>query len=185
MDNINISSPLLFTEELRKLQTTDKAHADVFNQLFEKLLNNDIYLNRLADAMVKKESITHEVTESNPNMIVAADVIAKLQEQIANNNKITSHTPTVLEGIQATEGGNVILKQGNICMLYPGYFGDLRKAGDDIHLGMIPQELRPLRRVSMRSDMGMVFLETSGLISTKMDVDTKWYLWTPVPYICI
>ena len=78
MENFNIQENPELTEELRKLKTTDPAHADVFNTLFEKLLNNDIYLNRLADAMVKKEDITHNIKEADPEKVAGADVTAEL-----------------------------------------------------------------------------------------------------------
>lgn len=34
-----------YSEQLRKLETTDPAHADLFNSMFSTLINNDAYLN--------------------------------------------------------------------------------------------------------------------------------------------
>lgn len=50
MANHTIKSPEQFTDELRKLETTDRNHADVFNALLEVLINNDAYLKKIADA---------------------------------------------------------------------------------------------------------------------------------------
>lgn len=41
MANHDVSSPS-FNPDLRKLEITDRAHADVFNDLFEQLINNDV-----------------------------------------------------------------------------------------------------------------------------------------------
>lgn len=41
-----------FLETMRKLETTDRGHADVFNELFQKLLDNDNYLKRETEAKV-------------------------------------------------------------------------------------------------------------------------------------
>ncbi|MFQ7874074.1 hypothetical protein [Enterocloster sp.] len=40
--------------ELRKLETSDPVHADVYNALFGKLINNDAFLERLANKMIEK-----------------------------------------------------------------------------------------------------------------------------------
>ena len=40
--------------ELRKLETSDPVHANVYNALFEKLINNDAFLERLANKMIEK-----------------------------------------------------------------------------------------------------------------------------------
>ena len=86
MGNFNISENPEFSEELRKLETSDRAHADVFNELFEKLLNNEVYLKRLANAMVEKDCITHDVKDADPNKVPGADVTAGLQEKIDKTN---------------------------------------------------------------------------------------------------
>lgn len=43
MTNHEIHEPKDFSEEIRKLQTSDPAHADTFNPLFERLINNDVF----------------------------------------------------------------------------------------------------------------------------------------------
>lgn len=91
MANHNILENPEFTDEIRKLQTTDKAHADVFNGVFENLLNNDVYLKKLADSMVKKETITHDIAEDDPEKIPGADVTAGLQDSIYSIDKIISN----------------------------------------------------------------------------------------------
>lgn len=48
MANLETTEPAALTTELRKLETTDPGHADLFNALFSALLTNDIFLNELA-----------------------------------------------------------------------------------------------------------------------------------------
>ena len=45
-----------FDENLRKLETSDPAHADVFNALLEQLINNDVAL---------KEAVTKFAASKN------------------------------------------------------------------------------------------------------------------------
>lgn len=64
-----------FTTTARKLETTDRAHADLFNDLYQKLFNNDNYLKEDNDKKVNKKdgditetqvSVIEESTESFP-----------------------------------------------------------------------------------------------------------------------
>lgn len=41
-----------FTQEIRKLEPTDRAHADVFNALLELLVKNEMYLKQAYDNMI-------------------------------------------------------------------------------------------------------------------------------------
>jgi hypothetical protein len=47
MANNPIHDPVDYSEELRALETTDPAHPSTFNPLFERLINNDAFLNAL------------------------------------------------------------------------------------------------------------------------------------------
>lgn len=49
MANHEIKDPKQFTTDLRILETTDPAHADTFNPLYNALLNNDAYLKSKLD----------------------------------------------------------------------------------------------------------------------------------------
>lgn len=51
MANFNIKNPPEFVRDLRKLMTTDRGHADVYNALFSVLVNNDAYLKAFADEL--------------------------------------------------------------------------------------------------------------------------------------
>lgn len=42
-----------FSQELRRLLTSDPAHADTFNPLFQTLINNDAFLKALADSLAE------------------------------------------------------------------------------------------------------------------------------------
>lgn len=50
-----IKNPKEYDETLRKLETTDPAHANTFNPNFEKLINNDAYLNEQINKRVNKD----------------------------------------------------------------------------------------------------------------------------------
>ena len=64
--------------ELRKLETSDPVHADVYNALFGKLINNDAFLERLANKMIEKSMLCHVLDSVNTQQVLAADVGPKI-----------------------------------------------------------------------------------------------------------
>ena len=64
--------------ELRKLETSDPVHANVYNALYEKLINNDAFLERLAKKMVEKSMLCHVLDSVNAQQVLAADVGPKI-----------------------------------------------------------------------------------------------------------
>ena len=87
--------------ELRKLETSDPVHANVYNALFDKLINNDAFLERLANKMIEKSMLCHVLDSVNAQQVLAADVGPKitaiidgLQEDVngLNTNLTTLYT---------------------------------------------------------------------------------------------
>lgn len=50
----NFEAEPKFTEQIRKLKTTDPAHADLFNSLVGALLNNDVFIKNIVDQMLQQ-----------------------------------------------------------------------------------------------------------------------------------
>lgn len=70
---------------LRMIETSDPVHADIYNALFSVLINNDVFLEKLANKMVQQVMISHVMDSTNPDMVMGADqgpVITKLIEKI-------------------------------------------------------------------------------------------------------
>ena len=70
---------------LRMIETSDPVHADVYNALFSILINNDVFLEKLANKMVQQVMISHVMDSTNPDMVMGADqgpVITKLIEKV-------------------------------------------------------------------------------------------------------
>lgn len=74
---------------LRMIETSDPVHADVYNALFSILINNDVFLEKLANKMVQQVMISHVMDSTNPDMVMGADqgpvitkLIEKVQEQV-------------------------------------------------------------------------------------------------------
>lgn len=66
MAYFNIPENPEFTEEIRKFETTDPAHADLFNNVVQALVNNDVFIKKMAEqlfktAMADSESYSNEV----------------------------------------------------------------------------------------------------------------------------
>lgn len=67
MTNHEIHEPKDFNEDLRKLQTSDPAHADTFNPLFERLINNDVFLKNLTERLIREH--THSGADGDGSKI--------------------------------------------------------------------------------------------------------------------
>lgn len=51
MDNFKIKDPPEYNDVLRMLETSDRARADIFNILFEQLVNNDAFLRKFLEKL--------------------------------------------------------------------------------------------------------------------------------------
>ena len=74
---------------LRMIETSDPVHADVYNSLFSVLINNDVFLEKLANKMVQQVMISHVMDSTNKDMVMGADqgpvitqLIEKVQEKV-------------------------------------------------------------------------------------------------------
>ena len=75
----------VLTKAMRMIETGDPVHADVYNVLFSALLNNDVFLEKLANKMVQQAMISHVMDSTNSNMVLGADqgpVITKLIDKV-------------------------------------------------------------------------------------------------------
>ena len=96
----------VLTKAMRMIETGDPVHADVYNVLFSALLNNDVFLEKLANKMVQQAMISHVMDSTNSKMVLGADqgpvitkLIDKVQEQVTVLN-----TKTIFEKIPPKKG---------------------------------------------------------------------------------
>ena len=63
MGNFLVKEPPEFSQELKTLESTDRAHADVFNALFGQLINNDAFLKKMIELLAEnlKVGTTKEI----------------------------------------------------------------------------------------------------------------------------
>ena len=87
------------TRALRMIETGDPVHADVYNALFSVLINNDVFLEKLANKMIQQAMISHVTDCTNSDMVMGADqgpvftkLIEKVKEQVDVLNTKTSKT---------------------------------------------------------------------------------------------
>lgn len=87
------------TRALRMIETGDPVHADVYNALFSVLINNDVFLEKLANKMIQQAMISHVTDCTNSDMVMGADqgpvftkLIEKVKEQVdvLNTNQINT-----------------------------------------------------------------------------------------------
>ena len=103
----------VLTKAMRMIETGDPVHADVYNALFSALLNNDVFLEKLANKMVQQAMVSHVMDSTNSNMVLGADqgpvitkLIDKVQEQVTVlNTKAAVERPYAKGMIPETVGG--------------------------------------------------------------------------------
>lgn len=108
---------------LRMIETSDPVHADVYNALFSILINNDVFLEKLANKMVQQVMISHVMDSTNPDMVMGADqgpVITKLIEKVQKQVDVLN--------TNAKKVGNLTVK--NVCCNGGGYGRTLCINGD-------------------------------------------------------
>lgn len=92
---------------LRMIETSDPVHADVYNALFSVLINNDVFLEKLANKMVQQVMISHVMDSTNPDMVMGADqgpVITKLIEKVREQVNVLN---TKAKNMQRSYLGNL------------------------------------------------------------------------------
>ena len=92
-----------FSSELEKIKTSDRVHADVYNSRFEKLVQNDVYLN---SEINKVGSQLNNVESSLNNLFdVAKESSPKnIENKVTdiNNRILTTATQTSVNSMQNT-----------------------------------------------------------------------------------
>jgi len=88
-----IHSPKDFSETLRKLLTTDPAHADTFNPLFERLINNDAYLKAFIEGILAASTgHKHSGTDGDGAKIPLANIdVPDTKGSIVTADQLTAH----------------------------------------------------------------------------------------------
>lgn len=66
LEMANFEASPEFTEQFRRLETTDPAHAELFNAVFSILLNNDVFLKMISDQLIQ-EIRQHVADKENPH----------------------------------------------------------------------------------------------------------------------
>ena len=97
---------------LRMIETSDPVHADIYNALFSVLINNDVFLEKLANKMVQQVMISHVMDSTNPDMVMGADqgpVITKLIEKIQDQVTVLNTKSQKRKHIVAIETATVAL----------------------------------------------------------------------------
>lgn len=116
-----------FQETMRQLQPDDPAHADMFNQMFQTLLDNDAFLNVLAERMIEKNAIANNLTTNDTNMVLSAAMGKTLADQVKDT--ITSDTKdNITTFLQSGTRSNIISGENHSFMLgkISKWFADLK-----------------------------------------------------------
>ena len=151
--------------ELRKLETSDPVHANVYNALFDKLINNDAFLERLANKMIEKSMLCHVLDSVNAQQVLAADVGPKitaiidgLQEDVNGlNTKITQKSQSEFHAIadvagvstgQVADGYHNVSKMSNGQFRYSAHFTCYPSAIPNGNIvGYLPESANPYQTI--------------------------------------
>ena len=151
--------------ELRKLETSDPVHANVYNALFDKLINNDAFLERLANKMIEKSMLCHVLDSVNAQQVLAADVGPKitaiidgLQEDVNGlNTNITQKSQSEFHAIadvagvstgQVADGYHNVSKMSNGQFRYSAHFTCYPSAIPNGNIvGYLPESANPYQTI--------------------------------------
>lgn len=96
------------TRALRMIETGDPVHADVYNALFSVLINNDVFLEKLANKMIQQAMISHVTDCTNSDMVMGADqgpvftkLIEKVKEQVDVLNTKSQNSDSAINNLRS------------------------------------------------------------------------------------
>lgn len=98
------------TRALRMIETGDPVHADVYNALFSVLINNDVFLEKLANKMIQQAMISHVTDCTNSDMVMGADqgpVFTKLIEKVKEQVDVLNTKAKNMQRLYLGNLGNV------------------------------------------------------------------------------
>ena len=84
----------VFTEKIRKFETTDPAHADLFNAVINALLNNDVFTKMAVERLTNNIDMTYQQATGYTNQKIAdlingapstLDTLGEIAEAMADN----------------------------------------------------------------------------------------------------
>ena len=101
MADFDIQDPNVFSEKLRKFETTDKAHADLFNAVVEVLINNDAFLKAVADDYSKRHKTDETIHISAKEREDWNEKAEKSTATQTENGLLSAEDKEKLDGIAA------------------------------------------------------------------------------------
>lgn len=72
-NNLQVPEEPEFTKEIPGIDPEDPVHFAQMNGILEKLLGNDVFLDKLANKMIEKNLIAHVLDCENAQMVLGAD----------------------------------------------------------------------------------------------------------------
>ena len=105
MANFEVPSNPEYTEQIRKFETKDPAHADLFNTVIGALLNNDVFLKLAIDAAFRQG--TGYTDQQIANLINGApetlNTLGEIAEAMKNNSDVVDALNAAI-GTKASQG---------------------------------------------------------------------------------
>ena len=117
MANQEIHTPKDYSDALRKLLTTDPVHADTFNPLFERLINNDAYLKAFIEGILKASTgHKHSGVDDDGAKIPFANIdVPPAMGSIVTATQLQSHVNTRNpHGTRPTDIGSPTTEEFNL-----------------------------------------------------------------------
>ncbi|MCX4268529.1 MAG: hypothetical protein OSJ62_07665 [Lachnospiraceae bacterium] len=119
MADFVIKNPTEFDPNLRKLETTDRNHADVFNKEFEQLINNDAFLKAVTELAIEhmRSDAVHVTEQDKQNWSGKAGTAVATQsadglESAADKRKLDE----IAAGAEVNQNAFSNIKVGNVTL---------------------------------------------------------------------
>lgn len=92
-----------YTEEIKKLEPTTPGHADYFNEIYQKLINNDAFMKSVTEKQAKMIQ-THTDDKNNPHSVTKAQVgLNDVPNVSTNDQRVTFTQASVLTELVTNE----------------------------------------------------------------------------------
>ena len=102
-----ISDVQNFNEKIRKLESTDRAHADIFNEIFQQIINNQVYEKK--EMQLLNEQLSEQIQES---LRITGDVNERLAESQNNILQLAMIVQTMTDA-DVIDSDNVVIELFN------------------------------------------------------------------------
>lgn len=141
MANFTIPEILQFQDQIRRFEPTDRAHADLFNEVVQALLNNEVYLHRTVSAAQEVAVMISQIDVTIPTSGWVADTDTNGKYALCTDIPSESITEALIPTLTILPSGQQAAKECDMCSTVRTIDGALRIYAQKVPAAEIPCSL--------------------------------------------